>query len=92
MVEFPFPNASQRAEIWRRTFPASTPTEALDLEKLALLNVAGGNIRNIATNAAFLAADAGEPVRMSHLLLAARGEYAKLEKPLTELNLTSRWT
>ena len=33
--------------------------------KLARLNVAGGNIRNIALNAAFLAADMGEPVQMS---------------------------
>ena len=51
---------------------------------LARLNVAGGNIRNIALNAAFLAADAGKPVRMAHLLHAARSEYAKLEKPLTD--------
>ncbi len=83
VVQFAFPNASQRAEIWRRTFPMSTPTEALDVEKLARLNVTGGNIRNIAMNAAFLAAEAGEPVRMPHLLQAARSEYAKLEKPLT---------
>jgi hypothetical protein len=46
--------------------------------------VAGGNIRNIALNGAFLAADAGEPVGMRHLLRAAQIEYAKLEKPLTE--------
>jgi len=54
------------------------------VEKLARLNVAGGNIRNIALNAAFLAADAGEPVRMHHLLRAAHSEFAKMEKPLTE--------
>jgi len=52
--------------------------------KLARLNVAGGNIRNIALNAAFLAADASEPVRMKHLLRAAQSEYAKLEKSLTD--------
>jgi hypothetical protein len=83
VVQFPFPSAEQRAEIWRRIFPSRTPTEGLDAEKLKRLNVAGGNIRNIALNAAFLAADAGEPVRMGHLLRAARSEYAKLEKPLT---------
>jgi len=32
----------------------------------------------------FLAADAGVPVCMSHLLHAARSEFAKLEKPLPE--------
>ena len=54
VVEFPFPDASGRAEIWRRVFPAATPTEGLDVTRLARLNVAGGNIRNIAVNAAFL--------------------------------------
>lgn len=84
IVRFPFPDANQRAEIWRRSFPASTPTQGLDYLKLAQLGVAGGNIRNIALNAAFLAADEGEPVQMRHILLAARSEYIKLEKPLTD--------
>jgi SpoVK/Ycf46/Vps4 family AAA+-type ATPase len=84
VVQFPFPDAPLRAEIWRRAFPAATPTQGLDAERLARLSVAGGNIRNIALNAAFLAAAAGEPVRMEHLLRAARGEYAKLERPLTD--------
>ncbi|MBV9282654.1 MAG: ATP-binding protein [Chloroflexi bacterium] len=83
VVQFPFPDAAQRAEIWRRIFPASTPTAGLDVEKLAQLNVAGGNIRNIALHAAFLAAGDGEPVRMAHLLRSAQREYDKLEKPLT---------
>jgi len=91
IVQFPFPDAEQRAEIWRRIFPTDTPTEGLDVDKLARLNVAGGNIRNIALNAAFLAADAGEPVLMTHLLRAARGEYTKLEKPLTEVDIRG-WT
>lgn len=81
VVEFPFPDAAQRAEIWRRAFPPATPTDGLDVEKLARLSVTGGNIRNIALNAAFLAADAGQPVRMAHLLRAARVECAKLERP-----------
>jgi hypothetical protein len=63
----------------------------LDTSRLARLNVAGGNIRNIALNAAFLAADAKKPVNMQHLLKAARSEYAKLEKPLTEAE-TGGWT
>ncbi|MBN3895880.1 MAG: ATP-binding protein [Nostoc sp. NOS(2021)] len=84
VVQFPFPDTTQRAEIWRRVFPADTPTADLDALQLARLNVAGGNIRNIALNAAFLAADAGEAVQMKHVLRAAQTEYAKLEKPLTE--------
>jgi SpoVK/Ycf46/Vps4 family AAA+-type ATPase len=87
VVSFPFPDAERRTEIWRRAFPPTTPTDGLDVHKLARLNVTGGNIRNIALNAAFIAADSGEPVRMSHVLRAAKAECAKLEKPLTEAEL-----
>lgn len=83
IVEFPFPDAEQRAQIWRGVFPANTPTERLDVDQLARLNVSGGTIRNIALHAAFLAADAATAVGMPHLLEAARIEYGKLEKPLT---------
>jgi hypothetical protein len=87
VVQFPFPDAPRRGEIWRRAFPAPTPTEGLNPARLASLNIPGGNIRNIALNAAFLAAEAGEPVRMGHLLEAARIEYAKLERPLTDAEI-----
>ncbi len=87
IVQFPFPDAVQRAEIWRCIFPTNTPTEDLDISRLARLNITGGNIRNIALNAAFLAAEAGEPVRMKHMLRAARSEYTKLEKALTEAEI-----
>lgn len=83
VVQFPFPDVAQRLEIWRRMFPATLPTAGIDLARLAQLNIPGGNIRNIALNAAFLAADAAEPVQMKHLLRAAQGEYGKLEKTLT---------
>jgi ATP-dependent 26S proteasome regulatory subunit len=91
VVQFPFPDSLQRAEIWRRIFPADTPTDGIDLARLSRLNIAGGNIRNVALNAAFLAADAGEPVRMAHLLRAARSEYGKMERPLTESEIGG-WT
>ena len=87
VVPFPFPDAAQRGEIWRRIFPSKTPTAALATDKLALLNIPGGNIRNIALNAAFLAADESSPVRMAHVLRAARTEYAKLEKPLSDAEI-----
>ncbi len=87
VVQFPFPDAAQRAGIWRRILPRRLPVESLDIQKLAQLNIAGGNIRNIALNAAFLAADTREPVRMAHMLRAACTEYAKLEKSLTEAEI-----
>jgi hypothetical protein len=84
VVRFPFPDPAQRAEIWRRVFPSATPASALDHSKLARLNVAGGNIRTIALNAAFIAAGTEQPVGMAHLLRAASAEYVKLERALTE--------
>jgi hypothetical protein len=87
VVQFPFPDPAQRAEIWRRIFPRQTPQDGLDVERLARLDVAGGNIRNIALNAAFLAAESGEAVRMAHLLSATRSEYTKLEKSLSEAEI-----
>jgi hypothetical protein len=88
IVPFPFPDASARAMIWRRIFPASTPLGDLDFDQLAQLNISGGVIRNIAMHAAFLAADdssAGgrRAVAARHILAAARTEYAKMEKQLT---------
>ncbi len=84
VVQFSFPDFNQRAAIWQRIFPPDTPTQDLSFEKLAKLNVAGGNIRNIAINAAFLAANSQEPIQMKHILQAAQSEYSKLEKPLTD--------
>ncbi len=84
IVKYPFPDAKQRQEIWRRVFPKNTPTQDLNFAKLARLNVAGGNIRNIALNAAFIAADFGEPVMMKHIKIATQSEYAKLEMTLTD--------
>jgi hypothetical protein len=83
IVQFPFPDATSRTHIWQRVFPRATPLGALDFAQLAQLTVSGGVIRNIATHAAFLAAEEQTPVGMAHLLAAARGEYAKMEKPLT---------
>ena len=82
-------DAAQRAEIWRRVFPRETPTLDLEADKLARLSVPGGNIRNIALYAAFLAANEGSPVRMAHLVRATRAEFLKLERPLTEAEIGS---
>jgi hypothetical protein len=87
IVQFPFPDANQRAAIWQTVFPQQTPTEGLDFRKLAHLNVPGGNIRNIAMNAAFLAADSRESVQMKHILQATRSEYLKMERTLTDAEI-----
>lgn len=87
IVQFPFPDAAQRAEIWRHIFPSNTPTKDLDFDKLARLNIVGGSIRNIALNSAFLAAENGRPVCMADISQSARTEYAKLEKPISSIEI-----
>ncbi len=83
VVGFPFPDAGQRAELWRLAFPADVPTEDLSYPRLGQLAVSGGTIAQLAMHAAFLAADAGSAVTMQHVLDAARIECDKLERPLS---------
>lgn len=87
VVDFPFPDATQREAIWNRIFPTKTPTARLNTKRLAQLNMTGGNIRNIALNAAFLAAEGGQTVEMTHVLHAARLEAIKTERPLSEAEI-----
>ena len=84
LVELPFPDCENRRSIWQKVFPAQAPLAPLDLAALSRLEISGGNIRNIALNAAFLAAGQGSNIRMEHVLHAARREYAKIDKMLTE--------
>jgi len=89
VTNFPFPEFAQREEIWQRVFPADAPTEGLNASLLARLAIPGGNIRNIAMNAAFRAAEEGTPVRMTHLAHSARHEFVKLEKPIPEKEIAA---
>ncbi|MCL4264264.1 MAG: ATP-binding protein [Anaerolineae bacterium] len=79
-IEFPFPEATDREQIWRVNFPPETPIAPdVDWRLLAQrYTLAGGNIRNIILAAAFLAAEQGQQVGMPHLLHAARREYQKI--------------
>ena len=80
IVEFPFPEESDRYRIWKGHFPAEAPRGGdIDLEFLARqFRIAGGNIRNIVLNASFLAASAGTAIGMCHLVRGTRRELAKM--------------
>lgn len=84
LIDFPFPDAGQRLRIWQRAFPPQTPLAGVDFAALAGMELSGGNIRNIALDAAFLAAQAGLPVGMEQLARAARRECAKVDKVYVE--------
>ena len=69
-----------RWEIWQKVFPTPASVEALDFNALSRLEITGANIRNIAVNAAFLAASEGTSIRMEHAMRAARREYTKIDR------------
>ena len=87
-VEFPFPRSDDRRAIWVKSFPAESRHRLAsgDLDFLSRLEIAGGNIRNVVLNAAFLAA--AEPperaVTLRHVLRATKREYAKMGKLILE--------
>lgn len=86
VVNFPFPTPEERNQIWQKSFPAGIPLqEGLNFERLAQLNLTGGNIHSIAINAAFFAAGRDSPVVTLPLILeAARDEMRKLDKQFSE--------
>lgn len=88
-VHFPFPGPEERLEIWRRVWPVEVPLAGdVDLDDLAdRFRLSGGNIRNAALAAAFLAATDGSEVRRQHLLQAVRREYQKLGRGLSDEDL-----
>jgi hypothetical protein len=87
IVNFPFPGLAERREIWRDVFPPETLTSGVDIDRLSRLNLTGGNIHNVALNAAFLAAKANRPVTMPLIFDAARAEFGKLERLVSEADL-----
>jgi SpoVK/Ycf46/Vps4 family AAA+-type ATPase len=87
-IQFPFPDEADRRRIWGGIWPeAISLAKDVDLDLLARqFKLSGGNIKNVALAAAFLAAADGGIVNMSHLLHATRREFQKLGKVLTEFD------
>jgi hypothetical protein len=83
LVSFPFPRPEYRRRIWETIFPHGVPLAPLDFAALAKLEIAGGNIRNVAMNAAFSAAGQQLPVGMKHIMEAAGHEYRKMDKMIS---------
>jgi SpoVK/Ycf46/Vps4 family AAA+-type ATPase len=89
IVDFPFPEAEFRGEIWRRVFPEEAPQEDdTDLEYFAqTFKLSGGNIKNIAVASAFLAAEENSRIGNRHIAKATKREHQKMGKLLIESDL-----
>ncbi len=85
-VRFDLPDAARREKIWQKFLP----DQDLDYKKLAMPELAGGNIRNIAMNAAFSAEVQGVAIQMQHLHRAAFAELTKLGR-LAEKQKLAAW-
>ena len=81
-IEFPVPEADERARIWRATLPAKARVASnVNFAELAeAYEMTGGYIRNAALRAAFFAASAGSDIKTSHLRRAANLEMASMGK------------
>lgn len=86
-VDFPFPKRAERLHIWQTLFPPKVAKDgSVNFELLASrFELAGGNIRNIIVNAAYLAANNGNVVTMEHLLHGARREMQKMGRLVGEM-------
>ncbi|GAA3732993.1 ATP-binding protein [Plantactinospora mayteni] len=86
IVDFAMPDVAQRRALWDRCLGTELPRdEDLDLDFCAQnFELAGGSIRACVVTAAYLAAEAGRPVRMSDLIGAVQREYRKLGRLLLE--------
>ena len=82
-VEFPLPDRGARRDIWQAVFPAETPVEDVDVEFLSEFDLSGGDIKNVALTASFLAAADESAVGMRHLVRAARREFQKADRLAT---------
>ena len=82
MLELPFPDEVDRKRIWCSIFPPKTPLSSdINFHFLAQqFKFTGGNIRNIALAAAFMAAEESQTITMQHLIVAVNREFQKVGK------------
>ncbi len=79
VIEFPRPDAQARQELWSRMIPPRAPREA-ELDPAFLgeaVSLSGGQIRNAALHAAYLAAGESKPIHLKHVATAVWRELNK---------------
>ncbi|MDP9422436.1 MAG: ATP-binding protein [Pseudomonadota bacterium] len=79
IVDFPMHSSCERKQLWQRFLPEKARGR-IDWEGLCRVDLTGGNIATIATNAAFRAAADGEVVGMKHIQASLDAELRKLDR------------
>jgi hypothetical protein len=81
-IEFSLPRAAERRRILDLLLPRGMPVaDDVDLDFLAEhFELTGGNLRNVAVTAAFLATHDGTPITMRHLVLGTARELEKTNR------------
>lgn len=84
IIQFTLPKEDRRRSLWEKVFPKEMPLDTdIDIEYLAFnFELSGAAIKNIALNAAFLAAAKQETTGMEHIMTALQQEYQKAGKTL----------
>jgi AAA+ superfamily predicted ATPase len=77
-IRFEQPDRALRRQLWERAFPPEAEVAGLDLDALAAIELAGGNIQNAALAAAYVAAAAGRPIETADVAHALEREHEKL--------------
>lgn len=86
MVNFSFPTPDVRLQLWKKILPDNVPCgEELDFEFYAeKFELSGSSIKEILTNAAFIAASEGEKMSNKHLIKAIKVNFSKYGRILTD--------
>jgi hypothetical protein len=89
VVDFPRPDAAARTDLWRMHIPPGAPcSPKVDCELLGSeFNLSGGQIRNAALHACFLAAGESLPIGLPHIASAVWTEFAKTGGEMSSASL-----
>jgi SpoVK/Ycf46/Vps4 family AAA+-type ATPase len=87
IIQFPHPGSGERQRLWQRALIGAAPLAAIDYTALAGLPLTGGQIRNIAINAAFAAAKHERAIDTELLREAVRHEFEKNGQRLSNAEL-----
>lgn len=91
VVEFPQPDADARTQLWQKLLPPRAPL-ADDVDPTELgraVSLSGGNIRNAALHAAYLASAQKSEIQRSHIATAVWRELTKSGKATHHSDLGS---